>query len=447
MSDVKVKISADSAELKSGLQKAKGEVDKFGKETEGVFSSLGSKLAGVFAFGAVLSAARGLMDFSGALVDTADALNISIDSLQGLEGAFLQAGVNQETFRAGMSKLNQSIQDARDGNGKLIQDFGRLGVAWEDIRDKSPEKILYLIADGMKDAKDPTEALSSAMSVLGRSGKMLASELKQGGVAIKEHAEAVSKITPEQAKHIDAVGDAFSRAAIKAKVWGTESIFWLAKVAKATIEEGNAIVRNVIDGPQRTTRNFPFGPSHRLGPTLEELNGPTTQKEPDQYGPPIPPTDGNTTVNPLIAKQIEEAAKAVTEEMRKQQSIDYAIADGEADRAQALKDQLAEEKKITEEKERRYLEDAKERAQQQLDDRRSRSLQHELMSPDERRQEIRDERKEKRAQARLDRIRDRGDVDTRPGSRGRADEEKALAKNVDELTKQLKQIADKISKA
>lgn len=221
MSDVKVRITAENQGLKDGLSKAKADVDKFAKETEGAFSGLSGKLAAVFSVGAIIGAGRAIFDFVGGIQDTSDALDMSAESVQGLSGAFAQSGVNAEKFAAGMAKLNQTVQEARDGNDKMIGDFGRLGVKWEDIRDKSPEDILYQIADGMHDATDPTEALAAAMAVLGKAGKSMAAELRGGSAALREHRDEVYKLTAAEVAEVDAAGDMITVGENGAKVLGS----------------------------------------------------------------------------------------------------------------------------------------------------------------------------------------------------------------------------------
>ncbi len=354
MSDVKVTLSAQDAQLKAGLASAKAQVDKFAKESEGSFSGMGAKLAGLFTIGGIVAATKSLLDWVGAQNDAADSLNMTRESFQGLTGAFEQSSVSQETFTKGMGKLNQSVQEARDGNEKMIADFEKLGVKWEDVRDKSPEEILYLIADGMKNAKDPTEALAAVMSVLGKAGRAMAAELKGGGDALREHAATVKKLTEEETMYLDKLGDKWDEYRKKAGVLAGKTINFLGNLTdplpdrdkpKPTAEHQAQVKAAIQRAHTKLMLSQPDG-EERLNDEAWDRHDKAMQGQPA------------SKADPRVAKQIEDAAKEVTEQLRKQQQIDDAIRDGELDRAQNLKDRLDAEKKVTEELQKQTREQA-----------------------------------------------------------------------------------------
>jgi len=349
-------------------------VDKFAKETDGAMSGLGAKLTAIFSVGFFVNAIRGAVNFADALQDTSDALNISAESLQGLQGAFAQAGVGQEQFRSGMSKLNQSVQDARDGNEKMIGDFARLGVTWKDIRDKSPEEILYLIADGMKNSKDPTEALASAMSVLGKAGKSMAAELRQGGDALKSHASEVSKLSDEEVAAVGALADAWTGAANAVQVYLDKAVAGMTpsknpsagsmagdftsgvKNLWQAAQRGPGKLWDLIDGekkpgfdPGALIRERKANPSGQFGPGWDErgfntgdgADSPQDIKEADRAHKDVQ----------RVAEINLDLARTTTEEYDKQQQAitDLIVAKRE-ERDQDLA-KLETEKKITAEEE------------------------------------------------------------------------------------------------
>jgi len=218
MADVKVKIGVDGSGLKTGLQQAKGDVDRFASEASGALSKFGASLAGVFSVGAIVGWAKSIGDTVSTIQDTADRLDITAESVQGLSDYFGESGARAQDFDKAMVKLNQSLDDARGGNEKALGSFEKLGITWEDIATKSPDEILLLIADGMKNANNPTEALASAMDVLGKSGARLVPGLKAGADEIERFVAVSAKFTNEEVQKIDQAFDDMARGAKKASV-------------------------------------------------------------------------------------------------------------------------------------------------------------------------------------------------------------------------------------
>ena len=115
MSEVKVEIKADSSALATGLAKAQKNIQNFGKD---VTSNITDKLAGAFAGGAVLagigmlasgvmSAGKAILEFVGDLQDSADAIGITTNSLQGLNADFVAGGSDRETTKKGLGTRNR----------------------------------------------------------------------------------------------------------------------------------------------------------------------------------------------------------------------------------------------------------------------------------------------------------------------------------------------------
>lgn len=338
MSDVKVKVTAETAALEAGLKKAKGDVDKFAKETEGAFTGMQSKLAAVFTVRAFVGAVKGAIDFAGAIKDTSDALSISEENLQGLQGAFNKSGVSSEQFGKAMTKLNESVQSARDGSESALESFGRLGIKWEDIRDKSPEDILFLISEGMKNAKNPTEALTAAMDLLGKNGKRMIGELKGGSDALREHADEISKLTTQEVESIDALGDAWDQLVISAKVGGGKFV----REVEDTFNR--AATQNLISGVKGVWNSL-FGGG---GESPEDAAFAARQAEKAKadfamFNPGgVAAKKAGTASDPRAIKAAEEAAKFQEKEI------------------EGIWKALDAEKKVTEERQKQLDQDAEE---------------------------------------------------------------------------------------
>jgi len=230
MSEVKVEITANSSALATGLAKAQKNIQSFGKD---VTSNITDKLAGAFAGGAVLggigalasgvmSAGKAIMDFAGDLQDSADAIGITTNSLQGLNAAFVAGGSDSETTKKGLITLTRSLQDiSTEADGPARKALDALGISFESIAGLSADSALLVISDAMKRAADHGVALDAAMTLIGKSAVKMSPALFGGADAIEQIANAAPKITPETIKSLADAGDALDAIALKAKVYGS----------------------------------------------------------------------------------------------------------------------------------------------------------------------------------------------------------------------------------
>jgi len=236
MSEVKVEIKADSSALATGLAKAQKNIQNFGKD---VTSNISDKLAGAFAGGAVLggigmlasgvmSAGKAIMDFAGDLQDSAEAIGISTDALQGLNAAFVAGGSDSETTKKGLVTLTRSLQDiATEADGPARKALDALGISFESIAGLSADSAMLVIADAMKRAADHGLALDAAMVLIGKSAVKMSPALFGGADAIQQIANAAPKASENSLKTIADAGDAYDAFALKIKVVGAAVVSFL----------------------------------------------------------------------------------------------------------------------------------------------------------------------------------------------------------------------------
>lgn len=259
MAGINVPVGIKNARFKAGLDEMRGQAKKFAGDVRGEFTSsfgsIKSSIAGAFGVGAIVAFTKRVIDFGSELNDSAERLNLNVESLQGLGYAFGQSGAKQDDFEKGMVKLNQNIDAAREGNETMIRSFEKLGVTWADLATKSPEEILMLIADGMRDAKNPTEALAAAMDILGRAGIKMVPGLRAGADELKRLRDEARKLSEEDVKTLDELGDAVSRYGNKVKVFGAQVLLGLGKAGKY-----------ILEGAARTGMGGSFSPEEEKLP-------------------------------------------------------------------------------------------------------------------------------------------------------------------------------------
>jgi hypothetical protein len=339
MSEVKVEIKADSSALATGLAKAQKNIQNFGKD---VTASITDKLAGAFAGGAVvagigslvsgvISAGKSIMDFAGNLQDSADAMGITIEKLQGLHGAFMLGGASAETVDKGISQLLQNMDTATNSVGPIRDAFDKLGVSFETLSSGDPNAVILAIADGVKNAKNPTEAYAAALDLLGKSGKSMMAGLRDGGNAIDELSKKTPKLSNENGAAIAKFGDTVD--SIKDKVMVNAATGFTPAFSE---------LNDVLDDTEPKMTRFIKAAAllnaitHPMDFLVAKAVGKKTAEPPkpaDFYGP---------TMADLMAPVVEDPKiKAAAEAQAKMDAENQAKADAYAAKQQTEADKLA----------------------------------------------------------------------------------------------------------
>lgn len=230
--------SMDRAENKA-KETAKGVEQAFERVGEHIgeqFAELGGAFIGIAGVEGIKEWVKGSIEFGRGLQDASERLDLTVDAVQRLEFAFAKTGARQEDFEKGMVKLNQAIEKARDGDERMEEAFGSLGVKFTDLADDKPEEILFKMADGMKTAKDPTEALAAAMEILGKSAYKLVPGLKEGSEELKEFGKQAKVLTEDETQSLTRLGQAWDALTNKTKVYGAKALLALLGPSRWTKE-------------------------------------------------------------------------------------------------------------------------------------------------------------------------------------------------------------------
>jgi len=216
---ITARLGLDTAAFSAGIPKA-------ASSREGFAGKLGISLG----VGAVVAFGKSVMGMAGNLQDASDNLNINVESLQELEHAFAQGGVSSEQFEKGLTKLNQSIQSAREGNKAAIATFEKMGVSWDDLHTKSPDEILMLMADAAKNSTDPVGTLTSLTELLGKAGAKMAGGMRQGADELSRLGQEAAKLNEADVKAIADLGDSADTLWKKIQVGGAHTGLFLRDV-------------------------------------------------------------------------------------------------------------------------------------------------------------------------------------------------------------------------
>ena len=173
MAKLEIKISAITGPLGAGLRRARGMVQGFGTAIKNVFTSIGAKIAGVFAAGKLISTMRGFIDASDQIGKSASRIGITAEAYQKLAFASRRAGSTTENVERAFKKMQQTIFDSGRGVRTSVDALRALGLSFKDLDQQSPEKQFEIIADRLNSITDATTRAAVAQMVFGRAGTNL----------------------------------------------------------------------------------------------------------------------------------------------------------------------------------------------------------------------------------------------------------------------------------
>lgn len=234
-----VTLSLDTAAFQRGATVA----EKRAEAMRGRFASVGKSVAGIgAALGAGLlvngltSAASGAFDMASALSETAEKAGLTVEALQELRFAAQQNGVSNEFLEASMTKLNKSLGDLQLGKKSAVSAFAAIGLAADDLKGKSLDQSLRIIADALNKIPDVQQRVAIGSQLMGRNFAQLLPLINGGSKALNDYAEEARKngiITAEEARILDESADAWDKTKLKIQVATAKII-----AAFASLEQG-----------------------------------------------------------------------------------------------------------------------------------------------------------------------------------------------------------------
>jgi hypothetical protein len=188
-----------------------GGLTNIGASVAGIVNPFTVGLAAVAAFGAGASAvASGLLSLEDrveTLGNTADKLGVSFEFIQTLEEAGNRSGVSIESVSTAFGKLQKTLAGADEESKAATEALGRLGIAFTDLENLSPEEQIRLIAEQLQGIDDPAKRTAAAMQIFGKSGADLLPLFAQLGPAANDIERLGGALTAIDRGRIDDFGD------------------------------------------------------------------------------------------------------------------------------------------------------------------------------------------------------------------------------------------------
>ena len=234
-----MQISANTAQLATAVADVNKRLDSLGdagKKASNDLSTLKNIEIGKIALGGLQAATTAFLSLGSAVVGTLtsvtsfalsvgaelDALNdlanrtgVGVEALQAYARGVAETGIGIESFAKQLRTVSVAI-GAATVDDKAREKFTELGIAFDELKAKTPEKQFEAIVDALASVADPAERLKRATEIFGTKGGFEMGELftlGPGALAkMREDAEALGGIIDKEAvKSIDNMFDAFAK--------------------------------------------------------------------------------------------------------------------------------------------------------------------------------------------------------------------------------------------
>lgn len=187
--DVAVRIGADTSGLTRGLNDADGALKSFGSKAGAAVGNVAALAAAAAAAGVAIAGSLAVkgMQAVDALDEMADKAGTSVRSMQALQLALGEAGIDSDQTQSAIKKLNLEIGQAQAGNKKAQEAFDRLGLSVEQLSGMDADQRFAAIADAVEGYGNSADRATALSDIFGaKIGPDLATAMAQGGGAIRQ---------------------------------------------------------------------------------------------------------------------------------------------------------------------------------------------------------------------------------------------------------------------
>jgi hypothetical protein len=173
-------------------------------------------LAAALSIGGLIGMTRSALNAAGGLGELAEQAGVSVEGLQILRFAAVQAGISNQQLETGLQRLTRTLGDAGEGSQEALSAFARLGVSIRDSegRLRTAEQVLPEIAEALSRIQDPATRAAAAVDLFGRGGQALLPILSQGAEGLRraeQQARSFGAVLAEElSARADSAGDALA---------------------------------------------------------------------------------------------------------------------------------------------------------------------------------------------------------------------------------------------
>jgi hypothetical protein len=157
------KISLDSTKFTEGTNKVKRDVASL----KGEIGKFAPALAGAFTVAGLVGLGKKAIETGAHFYDMAQLLGVSLESVQKMDFAAKQAGVDVERLGRALLKIQGELRSGGWNNKIYADALNTLNLKPGDLLDKTPEKMLLTLADAFGKVSERGEANAAIISLVG----------------------------------------------------------------------------------------------------------------------------------------------------------------------------------------------------------------------------------------------------------------------------------------
>ena len=176
------KISLDSTKFTEGTNKVKRDVASL----KGEIGKFAPALAGAFTVAGLVGLGKKAIETGAHFYDMAQKLGVSMDSIQRLDFAAQQTGIDIDKVTRAILKMQGELSHGGWDKDKYTSALKALKLKPEELVGKSPEDVLVRLADAFQGVNNRAEANAAIVSLVGIKMAGVIPLLARGGAALKE---------------------------------------------------------------------------------------------------------------------------------------------------------------------------------------------------------------------------------------------------------------------
>jgi hypothetical protein len=191
-----VKMAADSAQMRSELDRVKSQLKKTDdgvKEMSASMKKAGKFIAGAFSVAVIAGFAARVNDAADSLNDLAGKLNVSASSLNMIQLAAQQSGGTVEGVTTAFQAMSNKIGEAVGGSKQASEAFARLGLNAQQLASMKPDEAFRAIAAATAGIDNQFQRAAASQDIFGKGARDIQGLLNEGTGAIDEARAALER--------------------------------------------------------------------------------------------------------------------------------------------------------------------------------------------------------------------------------------------------------------
>lgn len=235
IAQLKALLGIDNTQYKAGVRDSEKATERFQKK----LANVGRMIGTAFSVGAIITATRKLIDFASEIQHTADNLQVSTDTLQGLNAMALRYGVSVDVIGRALSKMLIAQDGVAKGEKRYADALAALNLDAETFINLDSAGALEAVGKAYSKASDQAGAFAAVSDLLGeRIGPRLIAFMKDLGEVglqtwINKVKEAGDLIDKELIAQLELLGTRNDQIMLRIQVGFAKFIDVIGRSAKA----------------------------------------------------------------------------------------------------------------------------------------------------------------------------------------------------------------------